>query len=57
MMAQEKMFGDAFLGQILTWVRENYDPEDVFTPDQLKEWVRENGFLSVELPRKVEMMR
>lgn len=30
--------------EVIRWVRENLDPEDVFDSDVLKNWALDNGF-------------
>ena len=47
--AQDRAMRDAILsidaGEILEFIRRNYTPDDVFTPDQLEGWAAENGFV------------
>lgn len=35
---QDREFGSYFLGDILDWITRNFNPEDVFNKDKLKEW-------------------
>ena len=41
-----KMFGDEFLDDIITFLANNYDPDDIFDDDVLEEWARDNGYVS-----------
>jgi hypothetical protein len=36
------------LDTAVKWIKENMDPEDVFTRDQLEQWAHNNGFQEVE---------
>jgi hypothetical protein len=41
----EDRFGRGFLSDIVDWVRDNLDPDQVFTYAQLKSWAMENGLI------------
>jgi hypothetical protein len=39
---QDHTFGAAFLEEILNWIAENLDPEEVFGVEPLREWTATN---------------
>ena len=39
---QDQKFGSAFLEEILNWIAENLDPEEVFGVEPLREWTATN---------------
>ena len=52
-LAQDSEFTTLLLGSIidfdaalaLEWVRDNFDPQDIFEDDILREWAASNGFI------------
>ena len=45
---EDKEFGQEFLGQILAYIADNFEPEDVFDEDVLRQWAKDNGYVSVD---------
>jgi len=43
---EDKKFGAEFLDQIVEWISDNLEPEDVFSAEQLQEWARDNGYVA-----------
>ena len=41
---QDKRFGGIFLDNIVEWVGDNFDPEEVFSEEQLELWAKEQGY-------------
>jgi len=41
----ESKFGREFLDQILEFVRDNYEPQDIFDQKTLKTWAEDNGYI------------
>ena len=39
---QEAAFGHLFLDQTIDWIRNAFEPDDVFDAEQLVEWARRN---------------
>lgn len=38
-------FGWTFLDEVVEWIQENLNPEDIFTNDQLMDWAEDNGLV------------
>ena len=38
----------ALLEECIIWIRDNLEPDEVFTDDQLEEWAEDNGFVEEE---------
>ena len=52
---QERRFGSEFVDQVIQWVGENCDIEDVFKTLELEQWAKDNGFVKVaDLPQEVQ---
>jgi len=45
---QEMEFGGEFLDEILKWIANAFDPEDVFDEDDLKDWAENYGYILEE---------
>lgn len=46
--AEDNAFGREFFEQILEYVSDNFQPEDVFDVDVLEQWAKDNGYASVD---------
>lgn len=44
----DNAFGREVLDQILEYIGANFEPEDVFDEDVLKQWAKDNGYASVD---------
>ena len=44
-IADETAFGKEFMQQIIDWIPGQFEPDEVFELDRLKEWALENGFV------------
>ena len=40
-MTVEEEFGDRFLDDIIEWISNNFQPDDVFDEEDLHEWAKE----------------
>ena len=40
----DRRFGAEFLEDILIWIRNEYEPGDIFDDEQLNDWAEENGW-------------
>jgi hypothetical protein len=40
-------FGRFFMPDILAWIQNEVNPEDVFDREKLKEWALDNGFINI----------
>ena len=45
---EDKEFGQEFLSQILDYIADNFEPEEVFDEDALQQWAKDNGYASVD---------
>lgn len=45
---EDNKFGQEFLGQILDYIANNFEPEEVFDVDVLEQWAKDNGYESVD---------
>lgn len=43
-----KSFGEQFLDEIVYWISENLEPEDVFDNNELEAWAEDNGWAKEE---------
>ena len=41
----EKKFGYVFLDSVMDFIRDNYNPEDIFSEKTLKQWAENNGYI------------
>ena len=39
---EDKQFGNFFLGDIINYVADNFNPSEVFGDDELKEWIADS---------------
>ena len=44
----EQAFGSTFLDQIIEYISDNFEPEDIFDEDVLRQWAKDNGYASVD---------
>jgi hypothetical protein len=42
---EDRLFGSAFLSDIIRWIGVEFVPEDVFDETDLEEWAKENGYV------------
>ena len=38
----EKYFGQAFFDSVVEWIKDNLDPDEVFSQRHLTEWIKDN---------------
>jgi hypothetical protein len=59
-MATQQMqhaFGREMLDQLLDWIVENMEPDEVFDDQTLRQWAEDHGWLKAsELPAEVQEM-
>ena len=41
----ESVISSRLLEDSIDWIKDNLEPEDVFSKQQLREWATENGFV------------
>jgi hypothetical protein len=46
--AEDNAFGCEFLEQVLEYVSDNFEPEDVFDVAILEQWAKDNGYASID---------
>lgn len=44
----ENVFGEEFLDKVIDWIKDNYEPDDIFDEGPLVAWARENGYVLEE---------
>ena len=44
----EERFGEAFLDDVLDWIRRTLEPDEVFDEKVLRDWALYNGFVEEE---------
>ena len=44
-LTEDQVFGRDFLGQIVDWIEEHTEPDEVFSAEKLKAWAEENGYV------------
>ena len=43
-----EMFSSTLLEQAMQFIADNFEPEDIFEEDVMKEWANENGYIKEE---------
>jgi len=44
----ERKFAEHFFDDIVAWIADNLDPEEVYQTEQLEKWAEEHGFVEEE---------
>ena len=42
---EDRAFGGQFLGDIISYIADNFEPDEVYESSILKEWILDNGYV------------